>query len=82
MPTESRQLLLDELFVYLKGTELEANMRSSRQMPSHDRYLHMRTLANGSGFFLVLSGYVNISCSITCPRVAQRLSDTHTDCIS
>ncbi|KAK8030724.1 hypothetical protein PG990_000458 [Apiospora arundinis] len=53
---ESRQLLLDELFVYLKGTELEAKMRSSRQMPSYERYLNMRMLANGSGFFLVLSG--------------------------
>ncbi|KAK8034322.1 hypothetical protein PG993_009317 [Apiospora rasikravindrae] len=54
--TECRQLLLDELFTYLDGTELEAKMRRSGQMPPYDRYLSMRASANGSGFFLLVSG--------------------------
>ncbi|KAK8012763.1 terpenoid synthase [Apiospora marii] len=53
---ESRQLLLDELFIYLGGTELEAKMRGTGKMPTFDRYMSMRASVNGSGFFLVVSG--------------------------
>ncbi|KAK7954048.1 terpenoid synthase [Apiospora saccharicola] len=73
---ESRQLLLDELFIYLGGTELEAKMRSTGQMPSYDRYLAMRALANGSGFFLVVSGLHKLAAAGNgdigrCPRWAE-----------
>ncbi|KAK8038233.1 Presilphiperfolan-8-beta-ol synthase [Apiospora phragmitis] len=65
---KSRQLLLDELFTYLEGTELEAKMRSRGQMPSYDRYLSMRTSANGSGFFLVVSAAADRDVLAKCPR--------------
>ncbi|KAK8066289.1 hypothetical protein PG997_013036 [Apiospora hydei] len=55
---ESRQLLLDELFIWLDGTVIEAKMRQTDQMPPFDRYLSMRAAANGSDFFVVVTGYV------------------------
>ncbi|KAK7935828.1 isoprenoid synthase domain-containing protein [Apiospora marii] len=73
---DSRQLLLDELFIYLGGTELEAKMRGTGKMPTFDRYMSMRASVNGSGFFLVVSGLHKLA-SVgngdlgKCPRWAE-----------